>query len=140
MHNSLIKINLIARLGLAFVFFYHGLMPKILWLSPIEKELVDLHNLGIPAAILSPLAGLSEILLALAIVFYRKSLLPVYAGAALLVVLLLDVALVKPGLLIEAFNPVSINIVTLVLCYLVVITHREIEFGGKGDSGHQGLS
>ncbi|MGL6161570.1 DoxX-like family protein [Microbulbifer sp.] len=63
-------------------------------------------------------------------------LLPVYAGAALLVVLLLDVALVKPGLLIEAFNPVSINIVTLVLCYPVVITHQEIEFGGKGASVH----
>jgi len=124
MLNSLVKINLLARAGLAFVFLYHGLVPKILWLSTIERELVALHNPGIPADILSPVAGVMEILLALAIFFYRRSLLPVYAAAALLVVLLLDVALVKPALLAEAFNPVSINLVSLLLCYLVASTQR----------------
>ena len=115
------KINSVARYTLAFVFAYHGLVPKILWLSPIEESLTTAHNLD--AAVASPLAGVLEIILALCILLFKNSLIPVYFAITLLVVLLLDVLVIMPQLLIEAFNPVTVNLATIVIAYFVCITH-----------------
>ncbi|WP_144393353.1 DoxX-like family protein [Pleionea sediminis] len=119
--NTLAKINRISRWTLAFVFAYHGLVPKILWLSPTEVELMQAHHLD--ASIFSPVAGVFELLLALSIVTLKKSLVPVYLAMLLLLVLLLDVLLIKPELLIDAFNPVTVNGVTFIMAYIVCITH-----------------
>lgn len=119
----LTRIHLTARYALAFVFAYHGLVPKILWLSPVEASLTNAHNLD--AVIFSPIAGVFEILLAASIVLYKNTLVPVYFAIVILVALLLDVMLVMPGLLIEAFNPVTINIVSIVIAYFVCITQQQ---------------
>jgi len=108
------------------VFFYHGLVPKILWLSPIEEQLVVLHNTGIPSAILSPFAGVIEIIIALFIVLYRKSLVPVYIVVVSLIFLVVDVAWVMPSLLVEAFNPVTTNFMGLLLCYFIILTQGDV--------------
>ena len=121
----LAHINSITRYALGFVFIYHGLVPKILWLSPIEISLASLHNLD--AEVVSPIAGAFEIVLGLAIIFLKRSLIPVYIAAAALVILLIDVIIVIPGLLAEAFNPVTINVVSIVLAYLVWVTQGKFE-------------
>lgn len=118
----LLKINTIARFTLAFVFAYHGLVPKILWLSPVEAALTNAHHLD--ATLISPIAGVFEIILALSIIVFKKSIIPIYIAIALLFALLLDVMLIMPSLLIAAFNPVTINLVTIVIAYLVCITHK----------------
>lgn len=123
MENKLLsKINTIARVTLAFVFAYHGLVPKILWLSPVEASLTNAHNLD--AVIVSPIAGIFEIILALCILLLKNSLAPIYLAIVLLLILLLDVLLIMPSLLIEAFNPVTINIASIVIAYFVCITHK----------------
>jgi len=122
MDNKL--INKVSRYSLAFVFIYHGLVPKIIWLSPIEAALTNAHQLN--ANIVSPMAGVMEVLLGLSIVFLKRTLLPIYAAIILLVVLLLDVAIVMPSLLIEAFNPVTINVVSIALAYFICITHEKV--------------
>ena len=122
MKSKLETINIYSRYGLAFVFFYHGLVPKIIWYSPVEHKLVEAHNIDISAAIISAVGGIFEILLAFAIIFCRKKLMPVYIATMLLLVLLLDVGFVMPELLIEAFNPVSTNIAALVLCYVIQLS------------------
>jgi hypothetical protein len=40
-------------------------------------------------------------------------------AAALLIALLLDVALMSPHLLLQAFNPLSTNLAALALCWVV---------------------
>jgi hypothetical protein len=120
------RIHLIARGSLAFVFIYHGLVPKILWLSPIEVNLVSAH--GLNATLVSPLAGVFEILLGCVIVLFWKSLLPIYLAISILVVLLVDVVFVMPTLLVEAFNPVTLNLVTIVIAYIIVITQKYIGY------------
>lgn len=92
------RINRLSRLCLGFVFFYHGLVPKILWLSPTEIQIVELHNLSWSANKISAIAGIFEIALALIIVFFNKTLMPVYIAMILLWVLLVDIALVLPCL------------------------------------------
>lgn len=114
------RLHVAARVVLALVFIYHGLVPKILWLSPVEAGLVQAHHL--PASIISPLAGMGEILLGIAVLLLRKTLLPIYAAIAMLLVLLLDVVVFMPGLLIEAFNPVTTNLAAMFAAYVVVMT------------------
>ncbi len=122
MNSKLVKINCVSRYGLAFLFFYHGLVPKIIFYSPIERSLVEAHTIKIAAPIISSVGGVLEIVLAFAIIFFTKYLIPVYIAAISLLALLFDVGLVKPELLVEAFNPVSTNITALVLCYVVYLS------------------
>ncbi|UAW98351.1 DoxX-like family protein [Halopseudomonas nanhaiensis] len=110
----------IARLALGAMFIYQGLLPKILLTSPTELRLVEASGLGLPAELIVPLAGVGEILLGLLILFRRAGLWPVYLAAAALVGLVFYVAVVMPGLLAEAFNPVTTNLLALALCYVIV--------------------
>ncbi len=120
------KINLLSRFGLAFIFLYHGFFPKIFSLSSIEVELSELHGMGEYAEVVSQFAGVAEIVLGILIIFLRKTLTPVFTAGGMLLLLLVDVAYVKPSLLIEAFNPVSINISGIILCCIVYLSHVEI--------------
>ena len=61
--DKLAHVSFISRVLLGFLFIYHGLVPKILWLSAVEVHLVSTSDLGVPAKIVSPLAGIGEIVL-----------------------------------------------------------------------------
>lgn len=125
MQNSkLTHISFIGRLSLGFLFIYHGLVPKILWLSPVETHLVSLSGLDIPANIVSLLSGIGEVLLGGSILFFRKSIIPIYMAVVVLLLLLLFVGFVSPEYLVEAFNPVTTNMLGLGFCYLVWFTHE----------------
>lgn len=109
------RFALLARCGLALLFLYHGLVPKLLWLSPDEKLMIVAH--GLPhVELVATLAGLAEIVLALILLGLRQSRWPLAVAALLLVGLLVDVALFTQGLLIQAFNPLSTNMLALCLC------------------------
>lgn len=120
--RKLSKINFFSRAALAFVFFYHGLIPKILFPSEIEFMFVKLHGLPIDALLFSQIAGGLEIILAGLIMTMRLTMWPVYIAMFLLFALLIDVAIVMPELLVEAFNPVSINTAGLALGLIVMIS------------------
>ncbi|MDZ5603672.1 DoxX-like family protein [Pseudomonas sp. RP23018S] len=113
--NALVRINWIARGGLAFMFAYHGLVPKLLWLSAGEQLMFQAHGIE-QVRLFAILAGLGEIALALWILLTPRNPWPIAVAAAALVGLLVDVAVVSPGLLKEAFNPVSLNVAGLALC------------------------
>lgn len=121
---KLIHISFISRLSLGFLFIYHGLVPKILWLSPVETHLVSLSGLDLPANIVSLLAGIGEVLLGGSIIFFRKSIIPIYVTVVVLLLLLLFVGFVSPKYLVEAFNPVTTNMLGLSFCYLIWFVHR----------------
>ncbi|WP_020408463.1 DoxX-like family protein [Hahella ganghwensis] len=107
-----------SRITLAFVFFYHGLVPKILFLSPVEVSMIDAHGINLPAEVVATVGGGMEIGLALLILWFRYSRWPLIIALAALVMLLLDVMIFSPGLLIEAFNPLTTNITAIVLCLI----------------------
>ena len=43
--RRLAQVAWLARLALALVFIWHGLAPKILWLSPDEVAMIGAHHL-----------------------------------------------------------------------------------------------
>ena len=77
------------RWMLALVFIYHGLVPKLLFLSPVEVQMV---GVGLDARVVSPLAGLAEVVLGLVILFGWLGRWPVLAAGLGLVGLLAYVA------------------------------------------------
>ncbi len=121
--SKLNHVSFISRLSLGFLFIYHGLVPKIFWLSPVEIHLVSLSGVDIPANIVSLLAGIGEVLLGSSVLFFRKSIIPIYMAVVILLLLLLFVGFVSPKYLVEAFNPVTTNMLGLGFCYLIWFTH-----------------
>src|SRR3989338_8486986 len=113
---SLRQIAWLARIALALVFIWHGMVPKILWLSPDELVMIQVHNLPAPEWVAS-IAGLAEIILGL-LLLWRRQRWPLLLAGLLLIGLLLDVALFSPHLLLQAFNPLSTNLAALALCWV----------------------
>lgn len=118
--RRLARIAWLARLALAAVFIWHGLVPKILWLSPDEVAMIGAHGLptqGLFAPeLVARAGGIAEVLLGLLLLGLRSRRWPLALAGAVLLLLLLDVALLSPHLLIQAFNPLSTNLAALTLC------------------------
>ena len=118
--RRLAQIAWLARLALALVFIWHGLAPKILWLSPDEVAMIAAHGLPdhplFAPQLVAAVGGIAEILLGILLLTVRRQRWPLLVAGAVLLVLLLDVALLSPNLLIQAFNPLSTNLAALALC------------------------
>lgn len=116
----LLRIAWLARLALATVFIWHGLVPKILWLSPGEVAMIAVHGLPDHPLFAPPLiaavGGAAEVLLGVALLVVRRQRWPLLVAGVALLALLLDVVLLSPHLLIQAFNPLSTNLAALALC------------------------
>ena len=108
------------RWMLAFVFIYHGLVPKLLFPSPVEVQMIEASGLGLDAQVISSLAGVAEVLLGIVVLFGWFGRWPVVAAALGLFGLLAGVALVAPALLVGAFNPVTTTLPALLLCVLII--------------------
>lgn len=125
-YDTAIHLARVARVALGLMFIYQGLVPKILVVSATEIGLVEASGLGLPGDWVVAVAGVGEIMLGLMILLRLFALWPVYLAAAALVGLTLYVAAVMPGLLVEAFNPVSLNALAGVLCYVVICVERRV--------------
>lgn len=121
----------IARIALGIIFIYHGLVPKILFLSETEVRMIQAHGLSFPVEAVALVAGIAEIVLGLALLVLQKATWPVALATAALCVLLVDTAIFSPGLLVQAFNPVSTNIAGIALCFIVLEGTASAKAPGK---------
>lgn len=102
----------LSRLSIAFVWLWHGLVPKLIFRS--ADELRMLRESGLPGEWL-PWIGIAELLIGISVLMtwrHRKVLL---ANGALMIAAALAVALLSPEYLTTAFNPVSLNLAVLAL-------------------------
>ena len=114
--TALPRIERICRLSLAALWAYQGLVPKLLGPHPQELELAASAGLPNEALVMaSLLSGVIELLLALALLVYRRAAWPYAVSTAAVVGLFLFVALVAPEHLGTPFNAVAVNGAWLVL-------------------------
>ncbi|MHC8344768.1 DoxX-like family protein [Pseudomonas sp. RT6P73] len=113
--SALKRTHWIARGSLAFMFTYHGLVPKLLWLSPGERMMIQAHGID-QVELFAYAAGVAEIALALWILLAPRLAWPLIVASTALVGLLLDVAVFNPSMLTDAFNPVTLNVAGFALC------------------------
>ena len=116
-----------ARGAMAFIWFYHGLVPKLLYHDRAELDL--LSRIGTAPQHLhasATLAGVVEVLFAfLLIVFWRRSWL-LWVTLALMLVGIPVVAVSAPEYLSAAFNPVTLNLSLAMFAAIALIARRDL--------------
>lgn len=110
---SLSVIHAVARITLAFVWIWHGLVPKMLFRHIDERTM--LMQAGIPLHWL-PWIGLGEIAFGILILcaWNRRTILAI--NVALMIFATVAVAMNSPSYLQAAFNPVTLNLAVVALC------------------------
>lgn len=114
----------LARLCVAFVWFYHGLVPKLLGPDAIELQMNQALGLNLQQATqLAFAAGIMEIMLALAICIFWRRHWPLWLSIIGILGLLLFVGIMQPTLLAGSFNPLTMNLCTAALSYSAMQRH-----------------
>lgn len=110
------KEIVLCRLTVAFVWIYHGLVPKLL--GPHEDELAMNMALGLSAEqahTLAYVAGAGEVAFGILVLGLWRSRWPLLLSAASMIGLLLFTLVFAPDLAAGAFNPVTTNLCVFVL-------------------------
>lgn len=105
-------IHAFARLGIAFIWLWQGLMPKLLFPSGDEVSMLAALGLSIDSLVF---IGAFELILAAAAVALWRWRGFFLLNALAMIVALVTVALSSPAYLVTAFNPVTLNVATLSL-------------------------
>jgi hypothetical protein len=125
-------VHACARGTLAFVFAYHGLVPKLLRHDPDESAM--LRDARIPAGSLDALLaglGLAEIGLAVILVVAWHRRWPAILCLILMAAATVGVAVASPRYLGAAFNPVTLNASVAALAVVDLLIHTGVPFAAR---------
>jgi hypothetical protein len=106
----------VCRGTIAFIWFYHGLIPKLLY--PHEDELAMSMAAGFSrdgAVQLATIGGALEIAMSVVVLLFWRQRWPMLLTFVAMIGLLVFVILVQPVLLGAAFNPVTTNVAVAAL-------------------------
>ena len=118
MHNDPI-CKIINRL-LAFFWCYQGMVPKLIWQHPDELKIWQVLGISEVWALRAVYAsGVAEVIFGLLFLFYASKVLHYFNLLGLLFLLLL-VMLLLPSTLVQAFNPVIMNLAMMGLSWVYV--------------------
>lgn len=119
-------VHAVARATLAFVFLYHGLVPKLIARHPDEAAMLAQGGLG--EALIGPVLvvfAIAEMMWAIVLLASRARW-PLLATAAAMPLVTLLVALRSPGFLTGAFNAVTLNLCVAALAVVAWVAGREL--------------
>ena len=119
-------IHALARIALAFVFIYQGIVPKLLARDAIEVALLAAG--GVPPHLMSiaiSLLGIAETLLGLCLIALWRSRWPLFVTLALMVAATATVIVLGPSYLTAAFNPVSLNVAVASIAVIDLMVEME---------------
>jgi len=116
----------ISRGTMAFIWFYHGLVPKLLYHDRIELDL--LSRIAPPQRLYAAatLAGAVEVSFALLLVLLWRRTWPLWLTLVLMLIGIPIVAVSAPEYLTAAFNPVTLNISLAMLALIAIIARRDL--------------
>lgn len=122
----------LCRLTIAFVWFYHGLVPKLLGPAPGELRMDQALGLSGNAAVqLAYAAGIAEIAFAAVLLLVRDREWPLWLTIAAMGGLLAYASWSAPALLGEAFNPVTTNAGVAALAIVALLLQRSLREAGQ---------
>ena len=117
------SIHALCRLGIAFIWLWHGLVPKLLFANADEQILIA--RAGLPPSLL-PAIGILEVGFAVAtLALWRWRPLFLW-NAVFMIVALVQVALQSSSYLSAAFNPVSLNAAMVLLSVVGYLSAKEL--------------
>lgn len=111
----------ICRLSVAFVWLYHGIVPKLL--GPHVDELAMNRSLGMSyesAMQLAMIAGVAEVIFGFIVLVFWHQRWPLVITILAMIGLLAFTVVLVPNLLAGAFNPVTTNLTVLALAVIAL--------------------
>ena len=126
----------ISRLAIAFVWIYHGLLPKLLYFDPNETAM--LLDAGIPKESLQTslhLIGVGEIAFGLLLILAWRVRFLLTGSAVLMAVALVVVGIQSPQYLVSAFNPVTLNLSMIGLSIIGLLAGQDLPTAGRCKRG-----
>ena len=128
MKEGVLFVHGLSRVTVAFVWIYHGLVPKILGPHRDELYLAVAHGMSSDSLTfgLLKILGAIEIIFGIVLLIFWNSRWPFVISAAVLALLLADVAVVAPEYLLATFNPISLNISVISLSIIGFVTTKQV--------------
>jgi hypothetical protein len=125
-------VHALARLTLAFVWIYHGLVPKILFPERGELDLLREAGLfaGREAGVLTAI-GLAEIGFGLLLIALWRHRWPLVVAIGLLLALGAGAVVVDPAVVAAPFNPVSFTFALIALAAIGLVSARDLPSAGN---------
>lgn len=120
---ALFLIHAVARLSIAFIWIWQGLVPKLIFRHVDEGQMLAQAGLSVG---LLPWIGAGEVLVGILILYTWRVRAIFLANAVLMVVITAAVAARSPGYLEAAFNPVTLNLGVLALAITGWIASKTI--------------
>jgi hypothetical protein len=120
-------VHAVARVAIAIIFLYQGVVPKLLAQHPSELALLTAIGLAPGAAHATLITiGLAELALGASMLIAWRVRWLFVLTLALMPVALIGVAISSPHALLAAFNPVALNTTVAALALVGWITSRDI--------------
>jgi hypothetical protein len=120
-------IHAVARIILAFVWVYQGLVPKILYMHSDELALLELSGASPSAApTILQIVGWAEVALGLSMLLWFHCRWHFLLTMVLMVAALICVAFTAQSYLVAAFNPVSLNVSVLALAAIGWVVSEDL--------------
>jgi DoxX-like family len=120
-------VHAVVRLGLVFIFAWHGLVPKLL--AHDADEIAMLADAGVSAASVGlalRVIGFAELAWALVLLVSWRTRSTLAATGGAMLVALIAVAIRSPQYLSAAFNPVTLNIAVALLALVGWLVGRDL--------------
>jgi uncharacterized membrane protein YphA (DoxX/SURF4 family) len=119
--------HLVARLALAFVWLYQGLVPKLLFPGAGEMSIMRQASLPLlpPGAWLT-VVGVLEVGYGLLFLIAFRARWVLWLQLPALVVLSVSAALSSPRVFVGPFNPLTLNVALLALAGIALLMDREL--------------
>ena len=120
-------VHAIARVALAIVFLYQGLLPKLIYRHTSELSMLSDAGLGPElAARMLTTVGLLEVALGAVLVVAWRARWPFSLILVLMPITLVGVVIASPRVLVAAFNPVALNVAVAALAAVGWLTSVDL--------------
>ena len=115
------KIYAISRWSLAAIFFYHGLVPKLLFKHEQEVLMNGTMLPFVPEQTALLVSGWMEVALAISFLVLYRNLWLNYAAIFFLISVTIGIGVMLPELMAYAFNPFSLNLAVVALAWINIL-------------------
>src|SRR5438105_5558553 len=116
----------LARATMAFIWFYHGLVPKLLYHDRIELDLLSKITPPDFLRTAATFAGVLEVCFAFLLILLWRQTWPLWVTVVLMLAGIPIVALTAPEYLHAAFNPVTLNISLAAFAGIALMVRRDL--------------
>ena len=118
-------VHLLARLTVAFIWLWHGLVPKLIFMHADELSPLTAMGASLQSARLQVIAcGWIEIAIGMTVLLWWRARWPLWLTIVAMPVALIGVLLTVPRLFAAAFNPMTLNASMFMLAIIALVSGR----------------